>query len=289
MLNKIFLPIFSCLFLINFSYASTIKVVAAENFYGELAKEIGGDAVSVQSIISNPDADPHLFTTAPEHMKSLNEAQIIIFNGVNYDPWMEQILQSLNNKHAIIINVADLVQVTKNNVNPHIWYMPNTFPRLAKSLADQIISLDPKSKSVITKNLNKFLSDYQSVLTQIAQIKTEYGGTKVTATEPVFGYLASSMGFDMKGLDVQWKIMNNTEPTPQMLAAYENLLTKKQVKILFYNQQVADPVTANILAIAKNNQISIVGVTETMPQGKTIIQWLNDEITKTKMALKANK
>lgn len=266
--------------------AEPIKVVAAENFYGELAQEIGGKNVTVTSIISNPDADPHLFATSPKTSQSLAQAQIIIYNGADYDSWMEQMLTTVNKSKVIVINVADLMKI-KAGANPHIWYQPTTFPTLAKVLSDKLSQLQPTTKPEIEKNLKTFLSGNQQVVQQVAAIKQKFQGTSVTATEPVFGYMAQAMGLNMKGEDFQWKIMNDSEPTPKMVANYQSLLTSKQVKVMFYNNQVSDSLTGNMQKLARSNSIKVVGVSETMPKDTTINKWLSSEISATATALQA--
>ena len=74
------------------AFADPVKVVAAENFYGDLATQIGGPNVVVTSILSNPDDDPHLFEASPDTAKALTDAKVVIVNGVDYDPWMEKLL-----------------------------------------------------------------------------------------------------------------------------------------------------------------------------------------------------
>ncbi|RTK96885.1 MAG: cation ABC transporter substrate-binding protein [Neisseriaceae bacterium] len=265
-------------------FAAPINIVAAENFYGELAKEIGGKNVAVTSIISNPDADPHLFTTSPSTLKAVSAAQIIIYNGADYDDWMKQILANVDKKKTIIINVADLMNV-KSGANPHLWYKPETFPMVAKSIASNLNKLDPQDKDVTQQNLAKFLTDNNKVTQLITVNKQKYQGTPVTATEPVFGYMSDALGLKMYGQDFQWKIMNDSEPTPKMIADYEGLLTNKKVKLLFYNNQVSDSMTKNMQNLAKENGIAVVGVTETMPQDISVNQWLTNEINATSQAL----
>ncbi len=281
---KILILIISCI-LFQIINANPIKIVAAENFYGKLAMEIGGKAVVVKSIINNPDSDPHLFTTSTAISKNLANAQIVIYNSADYDPWMEQILSSLSNKKIIIINVAHLMKI-KQGANPHIWYQPDTFPTLAKVIAKAVITLDKKNTMQVEQNLAKFLIANQIIRTKINNIRKLNKGINVTATEPVFNYMATAMGFTMYGIDFQWKIMNDTEPSPQMLAAYEKLITKHQVKILFYNKQVTGAIAKNMLQLAKHNKIAIVGITETMPNDVTINQWLLSAINDTEAALR---
>lgn len=269
-------------------YAAEINIVAAENFYGELATEIGGKQVKVQSIMSNPDADPHLFTTSPSTGKAIANAQIIIYNGADYDDWMKQILSNVDTKKVIVINVADLMGV-KSGDNPHLWYKPETFPKVAEVLAGKINQLDPQAKTITAANLTKFMQDNAKVQQLIASAQAKYSGTSVTATEPVFGYMSDALGLKMQGLDFQWKIMNDTEPTPKMIANYQSLLTGKKVKILFYNSQVSDTITKNMQTLAQQNNIPVVGVTETMPGKLTINQWLTNEINATTAALAKRK
>jgi hypothetical protein len=68
-----------------------VRVVAAENFYGDLVQQLGGTHVAVTSILSNPNDDPHLFEASAKTARALAEARIVIANGVDYDPWMEKL------------------------------------------------------------------------------------------------------------------------------------------------------------------------------------------------------
>src|ERR1039458_9132904 len=71
-----------------------LNVVAAENFYGDVARQIGGDDVAVASVMSNPDQDPHLFETTPSTVRQIAAAQVVILNGADYDPWMDKLLKA---------------------------------------------------------------------------------------------------------------------------------------------------------------------------------------------------
>ncbi|MFT6835782.1 MAG: zinc/manganese transport system substrate-binding protein [Francisellaceae bacterium] len=264
-----------------------INVVSAENFYGSVASQIGGKYVNVTSILDNPNGDPHLFSTSPKISIAITNAQIIIFNGVSYDTWMSNLINSQpNNKKLAIINVGRLMGV-KDGANPHIWYQPNTFPTFAKTMTEKLIQIEnsPEATAYFNKNLKRFLNDNLAVQKKITELKQKYQGIPVTATEPVFGYMADAIGLKMEGLDFQWKIMNDAEPTPQMLGQYENDITSHKVKVLFYNDQVTDPTTHNILNLAKKSDIPIIGVSETMPTHDTVNEWILAELNDTQKAL----
>ena len=120
-------------------------MVAAENFYGDIAQQIGGDRVAVASILSNPDQDPHLFEISPAVVRQIAAAQIVIYNGADYDPWMEKLLKVTPRPGRIVIVAADLVH-KKAGDNPHLWYDPPTMPAVAKALAAALAAADPAHK-----------------------------------------------------------------------------------------------------------------------------------------------
>src|SRR5450759_323707 len=98
-----------------------LGVVAAENFYGDIARQVGGDRVVVVSILNNPDQDPHLFETTPGIVRQIANAQIAVLNGANYDPWMEKLLSAAPRAGRLVINAAALTR-HKGGDNPHVWY-----------------------------------------------------------------------------------------------------------------------------------------------------------------------
>jgi zinc/manganese transport system substrate-binding protein len=156
---------------------------------------------------------------------------------------------------------------------------------LAQVLASKFSQLDPAHAKLYYANFANFTKKHDQVVTTISQLKAKYNHTPVTATEPVYGYMAEALGLKMHGNDFQWKIMNDTEPTPQMISNFTDLLTKHKVKVLFYNSQVSDPITKNMQELARQNKIAIVGVSETMPANLTINQWLLASLQATAKAL----
>src|ERR1041385_4962114 len=114
--------------------AEPIKVVAAENFYADVAKQIGGDAVDVVSILTNPDQDPHLFEASPSVARDIADARIVIANGVDYDPWIDTLLSASPSRDRTVIVVANLAG-RKPGDNPHLWYDPNNVVAMARELS----------------------------------------------------------------------------------------------------------------------------------------------------------
>ena len=224
--------------------AKTINIVAAENFYGSVAAEIGGNHVHVDSIISNPNQDPHLFSTNPKTAKAIANANIIVYNGINYDSWAERLVSSSASKSAKIIIVANLLN-KKAGANPHVWYDPTTMPAYAKTLTITLSHLDEANQTYYEKQLAKFLQAYQTLNEQIKtmQLANHKQKKTITATEPVFNYMAETLGLTILNQDFQLKIMNDIEPTPKEMSKFEDDLRNHQVDALIYNNQVNNPLT----------------------------------------------
>ncbi|MCA8203530.1 MULTISPECIES: metal ABC transporter solute-binding protein, Zn/Mn family [Burkholderia] len=271
-----------------FAQAATVNVVAAENFYGDVASQIGGRHVAVTSILSNPDQDPHLFEASPKTARALQHAQVVIYNGADYDPWMGKLLGASKQAKRATIVVADLVG-KKAGDNPHLWYDPATMPAAARAIAAELGRADPANKADYDANLQKFVASLKPVDDKVAALRAQYKGVPVTATEPVFGYMSDAIGLDMRNQRFQLATMNDTEASAQDVAAFENDLRKKQVRVLIYNSQAEAPMTKRLLKIARDSGVPGVSVTETQPAGKTFQQWMAGQLDALAAALSASK
>jgi zinc/manganese transport system substrate-binding protein len=264
--------------------AEPVNIVAAENFYGDIAKQIGGPTVKVTSILSNPDTDPHLFEASPSVARSLSGAQIVIYNGIDYDPWMADLLGASKAPDRKAIVVADLIG-KKSGDNPHIWYDPATMVALAKATKDALVAADPANKAEYEKRLAAFESSLKPIQDKIAVMKKRSAGVPATATEPVFGYMFEALGMDVRNESFQLAVMNDTEPTPSQIAAFEDDLKSGKVKLLVYNSQASDPLAERMLKLAKASKIPVVGATETEPPGATYQTWMAKELVAVDKAL----
>lgn len=264
--------------------AEPIHVVAAENFYGDIAQQIGGPTVKVTSILSNPDTDPHLFEASPSVARSLSDAQIVIYNGIDYDPWMADLLDASKAPDRKSIVVADLIG-KKSGDNPHVWYDPATMVALARAMKDALVAADPANQAEYEKRLTAFEDSLKPVQDRIGELKRRSVGVPVTATEPVFGYMFDALGMVVRNEPFQLAVMNDTEPSPSQIAAFEDDLKAGKVKLLVYNSQASDPLAERMLKLARAAKIPVVGATETEPPGSTYQAWMTKELVAVDKAL----
>jgi zinc/manganese transport system substrate-binding protein len=261
-----------------------IAIVAAENFYADVAQQIAGSNATVASILSNPDQDPHLFEASPSVARQLSAAAIVIYNGADYDPWMSKLLTAARSPGRRIIIVADIVHKQAGD-NPHLWYDPPTLPALATALAAALDERDPAHRANYDRSLQAFLASLQPITTKITDISGKYPGIPVTATEPVFGYMATALGFTMRNERFQLAVMNDAEPRASDVAAFEDDLRQHKVRLLFYNSQATNPVAQRMLRIARQAKVPVVGVTETAPAGQHVQNWMMNTLDTVEQAL----
>jgi zinc/manganese transport system substrate-binding protein len=240
--------------------------------------------VNVTSILSNPDQDPHLFEASPKTARDLHRAALVVYNGADYDPWMDKLLAASGNDKRIVIVAADLVG-KKAGDNPHLWYDPRTMPLVARKIVEVLDRVDAAHKADYDANLARFLASLQPVQTKIDALRAKYQGTPVTATEPVAGYLSEAIGLTVRNARFQLAVMNDTEPAASDIAAFEQDLRGKRVKALIYNAQAVTKLTRRMLELAQASHVPSVSVTETEPAGSTYQQWMTTQIDALAQAL----
>lgn len=264
--------------------ASPVTVVAAENFYADVVRQVGRANVKVGSILSSPDEDPHLFEASASTARRIANARLVVYNGAGYDPWFARLLAASGARAPEVIVVAELMQRHAGD-NPHLWYDPKTMPALARRVAAVLARLDPKHVSGYAARLAAFEASLAPLTAKIAALRKRYAGTPITATEPVFGYMAAALGLDMRNPGFQRSVMNGTEPSAAEIATFVNDLRRRAVRVLLYNRQTSGPLTERMRALAAAAGVPVVGVTETEPPGENYQEWMLSQLNALARAL----
>ncbi len=254
-----------------------VPVVAAENFYGDIAQQIGGPDAAVASILSSPDQDPHLFEASASTARRVSAARIVVFNGADYDPWIVKLLRAAKGPGRVEVEAAALAG-RKPGDNPHLWYDPAIMRRVARAVSAALAAADPAHEAAFTQRLNAFDASLQPLEDRIAQMRQRHAGQEVTATEPVFGLMAAALGLVMRNERFQLAVMNDTEPRTSDTAAFEADLKGRRVRVLLYNLQATGPAAKRLLRLAQQQGIPTVGVTETEPAGTTYQAWMTSQL-----------
>ncbi len=270
------------------SSTGTLQVVAAENFWGSLVSQIGGSHVQVLSVVSDPNADPHEYESNSTDARAVATANYVIENGAGYDSWMDKLLSASSDPSRKVLNVATLLG-KQDGDNPHFWYSPDYVNQAIAQMEHDLIALDPAHASDYESNyktLQAALAPYQNRITTISQ---QFGGTKVAATEDIFAYLATAANLNLVSPPAFIQaVAEGNDPPASSIVIFENQLQSGGVQVLVYNEQTVTPLTENMKKLAANEDIPVVGVTETIqPPDVSFEDWMNAQLIELQNALNA--
>lgn len=253
------------------SNTEKLRVVAAENFWGNVAAQIGGDKVEVTSIISEPGADPHLYESSADNAAALAKADVVITNGLGYDDFMDKLLSAARVEGRTVVSAESVLK--PNGDNPHLWYDVPRIGEVAAEFEKAFAKKDPTNASVYAANLGMFKKSLQPLLAVIQEIKTRYSGASVVYTEPVPEYLLTAAGLHIETVEgFASAIEEGVEPSPASTAKMNGLFTDHKVQVLLYNSQATSPVTENTKKVANQAGVPVMGVTETIPPSEATYQ-----------------
>ncbi|HEX3690211.1 MAG TPA: zinc ABC transporter substrate-binding protein [Solirubrobacteraceae bacterium] len=264
-----------------------VRVVAAENFWGSIARQLGGAHAQVQSLIVDPAQDPHSYEPAAADARAMATAQLAIVNGVGYDPWAPKLLAANPVNGRVTLTVGGLLHLREGD-NPHRWYDPADVTRVARTITADLQRLDPRHRLYFAQRLTQLdthgLAGYDRL---IAQIQARYPGTPVGASESIFALQAPALGLDLVTPPGFMKaISEGTEVTAQDTITTERQLTDHRIKVWIYNAQNVTPEVQRLNRAARAAGIPTVTVTETLsPASDSFQQWQVAQLTRLEAAL----
>jgi zinc/manganese transport system substrate-binding protein len=263
-----------------------LKVVAAENFYGDIARQIGGSHASVTSVLSDPTADPHLYEPETANGLAVANADLVIQNGLGFDAFMEKLEKAAPSSDRVVITIADALELSGADTNPHIWYDVPRLGEIGAAIASGLERADPDHASAYRAGLARFDASLHPLDRVVARMRVRFAGEPVAFTEPLPAYLIEAAGLrDLTPRSFSQAIENGSEPSPEAVARMTALMTGKEVRALLYNVQVISPTTTVIRRAAVQAGIPVVAVSATLPHDLTFQSWLLSEAKALEKAL----
>ena len=263
--------------------SGVIHVVAAENFWGSLVGQLGGNLTSVLSIVTDPNADPHEYEANSSDAAAMAGAQLVIVNGVGYDDWATRLAAADNNPSQILLNVGELNGVNLGGGilrgNPQVWYSPAYVNRTVAAMYSDLVQIQPNSRGVLSTNFAALNSSLGELYGRATAIKGSYAGVDVAATEDIFVYLANFTGLDLVSPPAFMQAVGEgNDPPASTVAQFQCQLESGLVRVLVYNLQTVTPITAQMVALADAQHVPVVGITETIqPPGISFQAWMGAE------------
>ena len=289
----IFLTLFIVFLTFNFFTLNTsanskknIKIVSSLNFYGEVAQKIVGKYGSTENIINSPSIDAEDYTPTIKDAKKISDAQIIIENGLKYDPWLNNLIEA-NDKQDSVINVGKIMN-KKMSDNPHIWYDPQTLSKLVNKILLSCDELEPQHKKYFQHNAQTYLQEVNKWHNQINRLRIQHGNKRIAVSEPVMNYLLEAADFKIENKKFALSVEEGVDPSPKQMSETIALFKKHKVIAFVVNSQNSDQSVDYLTNIAKHNHIPIVYTTETLPNHMTYLEWMISQTNKLQKLYNAN-
>ncbi|HVC76797.1 MAG TPA: zinc ABC transporter substrate-binding protein [Candidatus Micrarchaeaceae archaeon] len=263
-----------------------ITVVAGENFWGSIATQLGGSKVSVHSVVTDPNADPHEYQSSTDDARGFADADLVILNGAGYDDWGQKLLDANSSSHRRVLNIAQLLG-RKPGDNPHFWYNPGYVPTVADKITAEYKAIDSADSSYFDQQRVAFTLAIKPYTDRVAEIHARYAGSPIGSTESIFVYMAAALGLNLISPP---EFMNaeaeGTDPPVSAVATFHDQVAGKQIRVLVYNIQASSALTTSLKQLAQQQGIPTVGVTETLqPVGATFQDWQTAQLNALEAAL----
>lgn len=270
-------------------HSGTINVVAGQNFWGSIATQLGGSKVSVQSVVTDPNKDPHEYESNTNDARAFATADLVILNGAGYDDWGQKLLDANPVSTRQVLNVAQLLG-RKAGDNPHFWYNPGYVTQVIDKITSLYKSIDAADASTFDQQHAALITALKPYRDRLAEIKAKFSGVPVGSTESIFEYMATALGLNLISPPEFMKaVAEGTDPPADTVATFQDQVNNKQIKVLVYNVQTATAVTTNIKHLAAAQDIPVVGVSETLqPETLTFQDWQLAELITLENALNAS-
>jgi zinc/manganese transport system substrate-binding protein len=266
-----------------------IAVVASTNVYGSIAELVGGDRVSVTSLIGRPGQDPHSYEANAQDKLSVSKARLAVENGGGYDDFFDVLAHGVLDPNKII-NVVGLsgleTNANRNDFNEHVWYSLDVVSTLADTIAARLAAIEPANAPAFTANAAAFKASLAPLKSQLATLRGAHGGQPVAITEPIPLYLLQAAGLENRTpAAYSHAIEAGTDVPAGVLKETEDLISSRSVKFLAYNSQTEGPQTEVLAKAARDHGVPVVDFTETLPEGQDYVHWMSSNVAAVAAAL----
>lgn len=289
--------------------SGAIEVVTSTNVYGDIVREIGGDRVNVKALITKAGQDPHSYEATTQDKLAVSKAKLVVENGGGYDDFIQKLADDSNLGHDSIISAVEVSGLAPEeepaagtgstaeeegdghsddhgSFNEHVWYSLDAMTRLADAVEAKLAALEPDSAPTFQANAAAFKQEISGLNAQVTGLASSAAQAPVAVTEPVPLYLLEAAGLVNKTpADYTAAIEEDSDVPPAALKEATELAGSKDIKFLAYNTQTEGPQTQALKKAAEAAGVPVLDFSETLPDGKTYVQWMSANVDSIEQAL----
>lgn len=223
--------------------AGTLRVVATTGMVADLAQRVGGDRVAVRALMG-PGIDPHLYKASEGDLRRLEEADVILYNGLHLEAKMADVLEEIGESGRVTRAVAEaipphlLIRVSESQVDPHVWFDVSLWRYALIAVRDTLADVDPAHAPVYRANAEAYLAELDAldawVAAQASRVPRERR-VLVTAHD-AFGYFGAAYGFEVRGLQ---GISTVSEASARDVAELADFIVERRIPVIFVESSVS--------------------------------------------------
>lgn len=274
------------------AHARAAVVVASTDVWGSVARAVAGGHVSVKSLLSGADVDPHSYQASPSDAAALVDAALVVYNGGGYDPWVDEVLANHRSVNAVdaYSSLGNTAASDGEPPNEHVFYNLGVAKSVANTIGERLAGIDPANAAAYRSNAAQFCRSADEIAASEHAIATAYAGDGVIATEPVVYYLLQASGLvDRSPTTFMSANENETDPSPTDMAFVLNLIRQHQVVAVLVNTQTATPAISSLEGTARRAGVPVTDVTETLPTGTDYLTWQRNTVSQVLTALQSSR
>lgn len=220
-----------------------LKVVATTGMIGDAATVIGGDLLEVVSLMG-PGVDPHLYKASAGDVGRLNEADLVLFNGLHLEAAMADVLQESQTLNTVA--VAESIPETsllrpaefEGQFDPHVWFDVTLWSQVVERVRDALVELDPDNSEAYSANAGAYLEELEALDAYIReQVQRIPEDRRVIITaHDAFNYLGTAYGLEVRGL---LGISTSAEAGTRDITDLANFIAERQIPAIFVESSVS--------------------------------------------------
>ncbi|MBC7306158.1 MAG: zinc ABC transporter substrate-binding protein [Dietzia sp.] len=295
-------------------------VVASTTVYADIAAQVAGDNATVESVISDPTADPHSYEASPTDAAAVAGADLVVYNGAGYDGFVDLALENADGV-PVVRAVDEFARVTGGAVaghdhagdehagdvhsddehggevhgeadhehaagaNEHVWFSLPTVAAVAERVAEELAAIDAEHAEEYRANARAFADALAPLEAELEAIH-DRGHFPYAQTERVGAHLFDAAHLtDLTPRGFLASVENDTDPSAADLAALLDLLAERRVAFLAFNTQTETSVTTRVRDAAEEADLVVVDLTETLPEGADYLSWMTGIVDRVAGAL----
>ena len=234
-----------------------LKVATSIEPLADFCKNVGGERVEVELLVP-PRASPHTFEPTTEQMKFLSDASVFVYNGLDLETWITDIVKKVDNKQLVEVEAADriprsdLIEAAGGVYDPHVWLDPNLAMYEVEAIRDGLIKADPGNEDSYKKNAEAYIEELKGLNDYVKGETSAFTKKIFVSFHPAFTYFAHRYGLEQVGVIEE---LPGKEPGAGEIAKLVDDIKRQGVQVIFTEPQFS-PRAAE--AIAAESGVEVV-------------------------------